>query len=177
MVEIERGQHIVGLNTSSSAVFGPALFAPRGALKLLIRGILGSFGLSTQIATPGASAVALIRRVINQTITSIETMNGLDVLVSRVVTNADLGTPTDSSQWNSFDINKQWERDVAPSTRDKPGAAQRGFQMMMEQDGSAIVVQGLFTIEYEIHWPETSRTRDLGRIRRMGMMNQPNAWG
>ncbi len=172
MVELEKGQRIIALNQATSGVFGAALLAPRGALALRIDQVEGSFTIASQVATSSLLAVALIRRVLDSTLGTIEGMAGMDLIVSKVVSNADLGSPTDSSQWNSFDLNKIWDNDEdRPSIRDKPAAAQVGFQMIIEFDGTALNTTGLFRIDYTIIWPNSVRTRDLGRIRRMGMMN------
>lgn len=167
----EQGQRVVHFNQSTNGLLDSPIQCPRGAKSLRITKLKGSCTL-TDIATQEASAaVALIRLASDSSITSIAAMQGLDILWSRVIGSAITGTPANQGLISSFRADEDFGEKQA-GTKDKPGSTSRGFQMLLEQDGAALSFLGLFTINYEIDWPETSRTRDLGRIRRMGMMNQ-----
>lgn len=169
MVEIELAERVYGFKVNANGIIGSPILIPRGALKIRPVSLKGSLSVNTNPATAWTVAIALLMRTLDSTIASVQLLGDHKVLSSRMISNADLGAPSASGQVNTFplddDYNGEWD------LSQKAGSTGLGYTLVRESDVEAIEVVGLLTFKYEIHWPDSRRTRDLGRIRRMGLMN------
>jgi len=123
-------------------------------------------------ATPWSLIAALIRNSWTSPGSIADLGFRGDVVHSRTIGNADLGTPTAEAQVNSWSLNADFDkRDIV--TVDRPGAANRGFQWQLQQDGGAAIPSvGIVTTYFDIDWPDTKPTKRVPRRSRMAIMNQ-----
>ncbi len=169
MTEIEKGSRTFEINSVTSEVIGSPILAPRGAIKITITKIVGFLFQSSAPTSNAQWAVALVQRPANVNIGTIQQLARTGQLIW-----ADgqgfLFSSAAAFAFNRLRIDIDLVGLHGNTARHKISG--QGFQLIVEMDTTDVTVEGILDLSYEITWPDSKRTRDLGRIRRMGIMNQ-----
>jgi len=138
---IELAQLMVNLSQATNGQFGSQVRPPRGSNGIRLLKLVGGIAIITGSALPWVGRVALIRAGLDSTIQTIAALAGHDVLWSQSMGNADLGTPTTESQFNSYPADIEFENTA--KSRAKAGVDGRGFIFVVEQDTANLELRGL----------------------------------
>lgn len=162
----ERGQRSISVSISADTLL-MTLLVPRGALRMWIEAVSGSYTFTTQSNASWHSILALVRGI-KDLPNLVATLAGFDVLHSTLAGNADLGTPTGTTQINSWPFNRDFKQKQTVVRSKQPNI---GFQLMYINEDVGVTVIITVTVRYVIVWPDEKATQIKDRTARMAIMN------
>ncbi len=168
MVSIEPFKLVIHI-AASSGIQDYRWYVPRGAMARL-NSVKGSIAISGTNDTAWTAIVAIVRQqVIQSSFSTVGSYERADVLWSKILANADLGSSTTHIQVNSFDVDFDFKKDEAVF-RSRAGSPFAGFSVNVESDTFSVPVNVFLTINGEIEYPTTKATKTVDRTTRTILM-------